>query len=219
MEDIHRVMKSKLEKKLLKQNRLNIYKLRIELKIPDIFFPNISNFKVILGPLCWIFAMLDYSKRVNNFMLFRNYKNGAVNRKLFYYFYMLYLFKKRQNYKGYWALAEVILKDKDYMLAVFNKTHATWYKDYSLQQVISILNEVSIIVNSPSESLNINFKRVYIPKSNDPKDLRVRPLGVPSLSWRVYLSMLNNVINFIRVESENTSEQHGYLPQKSSRII
>ena len=52
MEDIHRVMKSKLEKKLLKQNRLNIYKLRIELKIPDIFFPNISNFKVILGPLC-----------------------------------------------------------------------------------------------------------------------------------------------------------------------
>jgi hypothetical protein len=65
------------------------------------------------------------------------------------------------------------------------------------------------------QNLNINFKRVYIPKTNDPKDKRVRPLGVPSLSYRVYLSMLNNILTFVRVDSDNTLEQHGYLPQKS----
>jgi len=198
-----------------KKENLDIYKMMLELKIPSILLPNISNFKVILGPLCWIFALLGYSKRVNNIMLTRNYKNGAINRKLFFYFYNLHLFKIHKNYKAYWKLGSVILQDKDYMLGVFCKTHPQWYKSMSLKDVIYRLNEVQKIVNSPQKDLNIIYKRVYIQKSQDPKDKRVRPLGVPSLSYRVYLSMLNNILTFIRVDSENVSEQHGYLPQKS----
>jgi len=139
---------------------LDIRKLSLELKIPKIFFPNISNFKVILGPLCWIFAMFGISKRKNNLLLFRNYKNGSVNRKLFYYFYMLHKYKTHKEYKKYWKLCEVILEDKDYMLGVFNKTHPTWYKSMSLKQVTSILKQVENIVNSSTKDLYISYKRV-----------------------------------------------------------
>jgi hypothetical protein len=32
----------------------------------------------MLGPLCLIFALFGYSKRINNIMLYRNYKNGKT---------------------------------------------------------------------------------------------------------------------------------------------
>lgn len=189
--------------------KLDIYKLSTKYKFPKIYFPNISNFRVILGPLSWLFALFGYSKRMNNILLFRNYKNGKVNRKLFIYFYNLYLFKKHRKYIKYWNLSYRIMNDRDYLLAVFIKTFPTWYKTMDLSKVLSILQQVENILKT--EDINIEFKRVYIPKP----DGRVRPLGVPSASWRVYLAMLNNLLSFIRVDSEETLEQHGYLPQKS----
>jgi hypothetical protein len=85
----------------------------------------------------------------------------------------------------------------------------------SLSKSLEILSDVQDIVHlrqkDPKERLNIDFKRVYIPKL----DQKVRPLGVPNLSYRVYLSMLNNLLTFVRVDSVNNTEQHGYLPQKS----
>jgi len=191
--------------------KLDIYGFAKEFNFPEVFFPNVCNFKVLLGPLCWIYALFGYSKRTTNIMLFRNYKNGSINRRLFYKFYLLYLFKKHGDYKNYWRISELILKDKDYLLSVFHKTHPAWYKKFSLSKVYSILSEVELIMNTPTSKLKINFKRVYIPKANG----KNRPLGVPTLSWRVYLSMLNNVLSFVRVDTPLVSGQHGYLKSRS----
>lgn len=187
-------------------------KVRKSLKMPRIFFPNISNFKILLGPLSWIFALFGFSKRVNSSALYRNYRNGGVNRKLVYYFYMLHIFREQKLMGKFWKLAFVVLKDKDYMIGTFINVFPSWYKCMSLQEVFKILNEVERINSSPLENLYIDYKRVYILKADGK---RFRPLGVPTKAWRVYLSMLNNLINFVRIDSLGVLEQHGYLPQKS----
>jgi len=222
MEKISSILNSPLasllnieEEEKHKSLKLNIKETAYELKFPDIFLPNISNYKVILGPLCWIYALFGYSKRIKNVNLFRNYKNGKANRKLFFMFYSLHQLKINKRYSDYWALCNIILKDKDYLIANFHKTHPRWYKSMKLQDVLSILKEIELIVNTPNDSILIELKRVYIKKTSDPKDKRVRPLGVPSLAYRVYLCMLNNLITFVRVDNINTLDQHGYLPQKS----
>jgi len=81
--------------------------------------------------------------------------------------------------------------------------------------VLFILAEVKGILAEEPSNVFIRFSRVYIPKTNIPNDDRKRPLGVPDLSDRVYLSMLNYIISFIRVDNPSTLEQHGYITQKN----
>jgi hypothetical protein len=57
-----------------------------------------------------------------------------------------------------------------------------------------------------SRSTRISYKRVYLDEVT-----KLRPLGVPTVEWRVYLHMYNNLITEWRRQSE-TGRQHGYLP-------
>lgn len=39
---------------------------------------------------------------------------------------------------------------------------------------------------------SLEFKRVYIPK---PDSYDERPLGVPTIEWRIYLGMVNDLVS------------------------
>lgn len=66
------------------------------------------------------------------------------------------------------------------------------------------MRRVKELIRNRSRSLD--FTRVYIPKDSD----SYRPLGVPSVEWRVYLHMFNNLLVFFRFPREGQI-QHGYL--------
>jgi retron-type reverse transcriptase len=60
---------------------------------------------------------------------------------------------------------------------------------------------------------NVEFKRVYIPKKEGSPELR--PLGVPTKSWRVYLHMMNGMI-FEMVSPLIGNDQHAYIPGRGT---
>jgi RNA-directed DNA polymerase len=74
-------------------------------------------------------------------------------------------------------------------------------------EVLKVLREVKHL--SHIKATDIDFKRTYIAKA----DGGVRPLGVPTLAWRIYLHMVNNLIVEWRLVTEGNS-QHGYLPKR-----
>jgi len=80
-----------------------------------------------------------------------------------------------------------------------------------LEMVFNILESVQKMHKNSKYETELDIRRVYIPKPNG----KLRPLGVPSLANRVYLSMINRFITYVRVDNEAVENQHGYLPNKS----
>jgi len=75
-----------------------------------------------------------------------------------------------------------------YQVSAFNYVLHNWHRTRSLGRVVKIMSKVQQLCDD--RATEIKFHRTYIPKG----DGRVRPLGVPSLEWRVYLHMLNNLV-------------------------
>lgn len=182
-----------------------MYEKHRELRMPFHFIPSCSRFKAVLSPYDWIFAIFGVAIRGKGSTFeVRSWRTGQANKYLFGMFLQLGRHRDRGEGKLYWGAAWRLMSSHTYQVSAFNYVHHNWHREMSLKDVNRIMAGVKRLVET--RATEIKFKRVYIPKG----DGRVRPLGVPSLEWRVYLHMLNNLIVWNRNGKEG--HQHAYYP-------
>jgi len=125
----------------------------------------------------------------------------------------------RKDPEKYFVIArKLMLKSITFRMSALRKIEENWWYKMSTEQVRFYHNKVTkIILDSTDElygfvlpkkftKLNVlTHRRVYIPKGDT-----FRPLGVPTIPWRICLHMLNNFL-FQFMRSYLLSSQHGFI--------
>jgi hypothetical protein len=186
-------------------NGTNIYEKHRILRMPFHFIPNCSRFSTKLVPYDWLHGLFGRLVRGKGSQVeLRNWGSKGANRYLYSEFLHLASLCRKGDMKGYWKVCWRLMNSHAYQVSAFNYVHHGWQRTFGIKEVNSTLSEVKELCRS--RSTQIKFSRRYIPKANG----KLRPLGVPTGSWRVYLHMLNNLIVWHRIGREGT--QHGYFP-------
>jgi hypothetical protein len=98
----------------------------------------------------------------------------------------------------------ILMNSSAYLDSAYNYVARNWHRKRPLFLVEKELKEVKTLIRE--KATRISYKRVYLDEVT-----KLRPLGVPTVPWRVYLHMYNNLITEWRRVSE-AGKQHGYLP-------
>jgi len=183
--------------------------------------PNVKDFKVIIQGENIELAKLGIRKSVKSHLEVVKYLNKPINR--YFEHRILRLQDYRDNPRAFWALSAHLLRSKVFVLVHLNRVEPRWYRSEALWRVIKVIKELKRITLDFKG--NIDLKRVYIPKTTGPllawalgETKKWRPLGVPTLPWRIYLSMLNTIL-VIWLEPYWHKEQHGYFPRKGTLTV
>jgi len=170
--------------------------------------PNISEFRIDLRPYDWVFALFGITKRVQPKLEFTSWKNAPQNRYVDYMFKRLRRQVELKLYDEAVTTMWILMNSTSYLACAINKVAHNWHRNESLFIVDDLIKEIKWLIQTKAYAMD--FHRYYL---EEPK--KIRPLGVPKLSWRIYLHMYNNLIVEWRAISEK-GKQHAYLPGKGT---
>jgi len=137
-------------------------------------------------------------------------RNLEANRYLQRQFKRLRKYAESGNKAAFDFLARKLLTSYAFQLQAYNSVFPKWVtiKHSSVVHQLRYLRKLCW-----SRSTDLDYKRVWIDKK--PGDLATRPLGVPTIVWRVYLRMLTNLGEIYVLGIKGYSNfQHGGRPGK-----
>lgn len=166
--------------------------------------PDVSEFDIVLGlinPLLLAFGIVGrYGAEVK----LTRYRNRKMNKYLLHVFTVLLGHLKAGRVSRFWTLSMILVKRSTvYMIACTYKIDKNIYRNLGQRELVKTFSKVRSLRSELST--NMDFKRTYIPKG----DNDVRPLGVPTLPWRIYLNML---LHPLVLAHPLPASQHGFKP-------
>lgn len=172
--------------------------------------PNCVKYQGENNSLNWVLGLIGLKVRSDNqggrVIGWLNYNR---NRFLRYYFGMMGHCRDQGWSRRYWYFAERIMKNEVFIVTSLNHVLGGWEREHDVGYVRWLVKEVKRFVSE--RPVEVDFKRYYIPK--DKWSDKLRPLGVPSVEWRIYLHMWNVVLVWWTM-SVVEEEQHAYQPKK-----
>jgi len=170
--------------------------------------PNIRDFTIEVLPYDWVFMLFGLTRRYSPKMQFVPWKNAPVNK---YVEYMFKRLEKQVQSKRFNEAVEtlwILMNSKAYLSVAINAVLENWHRKIPMWQMNAYIHEVNNLIKR--RATNIEYRRVYLEEPN-----KIRPLGVPSVPWRIYLHMYNNLLTQWRLVTESKS-QHAYLPGRGT---
>jgi len=170
--------------------------------------PNVREFIIEVQDLDPLFEEEGIKKRLAPILKFKRHNNARLNRYILWQVYRLN--KSIYETKKFWHISEYVLKrSTTFALHSLNHCYGKWHREASLSWVRNLLRNFQQV--RTSNMSKIDLKRVYIQKANG----QPRPLGVPSLPWRMYLHLWNQVLS-IYLQHDINKSQHGFMPGKGT---
>jgi len=133
------------------------------------------------------------------------YKKGN-NKK--YNKYMEYQLKRLEKFrteprKYFNIVNKMLLYSVSFRMSAWKRIEPHWYSVYGVNKVRYINNNITKLIRR--KSIDLIHRRVYIPKGET-----YRPLGVPTIEWRIILHMWNNFL-FQFLRDLYLPSQHGFI--------
>lgn len=139
-------------------------------------------------------------------------RNKRLNRYLCYMTSRLVLLHSRGKHELFWKIAFWYLNNSNaLLLASLHGIDKNLYRTLSTGELVKLLKKVNLLRGQKAQTniaVKMDYHRTYIPKGDT-----YRPLGVPSLEWRIYSRML---LGFITIACPVNSTQHGFIPNRGT---
>jgi hypothetical protein len=173
------------------------------------YLPNCRDFEIKIGKEDPLLAKYHVNKRLKASIKILPYENGSLNR--FALHQILRLKRSTDNPRKFWFIAWTLMRRSNvFRVMAINHVFPQWHKREKLHFILNVNRQVSKLINNGLS--NLDTKRVWIPKTNSNK---LRPLGVPTPAWRIYLHMINNFLHMY-VQKHIPVNQHGFLPNRGT---
>jgi hypothetical protein len=171
--------------------------------------PNVSKFTVKLSKFDELYQSYGIKRRMPVQLDYKPHRNKGMND---YFDHQLRRMKQASD-EDFWKIATWLLRHSNVMLLLaLQHVVPKWHRNYKLGYIKRVLYRTRQL--ALSDSRDLEFYRVWIPKS---KPGALRPLGCPSLEWRLYLHMLNQLIVLRAIHKRTIPDcQHGFVPGRGT---